>query len=136
MDCFLQEPNIQSQSTFDVTVFTKEESNQNFTQQYVRVTVNDHFLLLGTTCITLLNCLSWEIEIPITKLVWFCHSCRLWVVFYRNQLSNINQLLKTKVFTKEQANHNFTQQYMRVTVREVDNIGIEKGEYENSTWKG
>ena len=40
------------------TVFTKEQPNHNFTQQYMRVTVNDLFSLLGTTHNTLLIYLS------------------------------------------------------------------------------
>ena len=40
------------------TGFAKEQPNHNYTQQYVRVTVNDLFSLLGTTHNTLLNCLS------------------------------------------------------------------------------
>ena len=40
------------------TVFTKEQPNHNFIQQCMRMTVDDHFSLLGTTHNTLLICLS------------------------------------------------------------------------------
>ena len=58
-NCFLKEPNFQNQLTFDTTIFINKQPNHNFTQQYVRVTANDLFSLLGTTRNTLLNCLSW-----------------------------------------------------------------------------
>ena len=101
------------------TVFTKEQSNHNFTQQYVMVTVNDLFALLGTTRNTLLNRWSWQIKTSMTKLVWCCHTWRLLIVFYRNQMSKVNQSLIQTVFTKEQPNINFTQQYMSVIVNDL-----------------